>query len=111
MTFDVRDSARRRGDRSKDYWVQVAVRLESRLETSDGRAVSEYRVNLGVACEPEQIKDVVLSAITDGNIIWKDTEWRALDREDIVDESIRGRTNFQMERGVWYRSGRILLAE
>lgn len=103
--------ARNGRDRAESYWVEVAVRLDSPLEIAGGGVVREYRVNLGVLCEADQLKDVVVGAIDDGNIIWSETQWRLVDRESIEDESIRARTNFHIQRGVWYRSGRILLAE
>lgn len=99
------------GDRAESYWVEVAVRLDSPLEIACGGVVREYRVNLGVLCQAHQLKEVVFSAIDDGNIIWSDTQWRLLDRESIEDDTIRARTDFGAERGVWYRSGRMLLAE
>ena len=99
------------GDRAQSYWVEVTVTLDSPLEVVGGGVVRKYRVNLGVVCVADQLKEVVFSAIDDGNIIWSETRWRLVDRESIDDESIRARTNFGSQRGVWYRSGRILLAE
>lgn len=95
----------------ESYWVQVAVRLELPLETSDGDVVTEYAVNLGIVCKPGELKDAVVSAIDDGNVIWSETEWRLFKREAITDEAIRRRTDLAVEHGVWYRSGRILLSE
>lgn len=98
-------------DQAESYWVEVAVRLDSPLEIGGGGVVREYRVNLGVLCKTDQLKDVIFRAIDDGNVIWGQTQWRPVDRESIENESIRARTDFGVQRGVWYRSGRILLAE
>lgn len=95
----------------KTFWVRVTVRLESPLRTRDGEVVREYGVNLGVACRPEEVRDVVTGAIDDGNVVWSDTEWYPIERDAISEESIRKRINFSVEHGVWYRSGRILVAE
>jgi len=103
--------ARNGADLAESYWVEVSVRLDSPLDIAGGGIVREYRVNLGVLCEADHLKEVLFGAINDGNIIWSDTRWRLVDREAIEDESIRARTDFSVQRGVWYRSGRILLAE
>lgn len=103
--------ARNGGEPVESYWVEVSVRLDSPLEMASAGVVREYRVNLGVLCQAGQLKEVLSGVIYDGNIIWSDTRWRPVGRESIEDKSIRARTDFSVQRGVWYRSGRILLAE
>lgn len=109
LMSDTRNSSETRAQES--YWVRATVRLESPLRTRDGEVVREYGLNLGVACKPEEVTDVVMAAIVDGNVVWSDTEWYPVERDAITDPSIRKQINFGVERGVWYRSGRILVAE
>lgn len=95
----------------KSYWAQVLVRLDTPLRTPDGYLLKEYLVNLGVTCEPAKVHDVLSSSIDNGTVVWAETNWRLLDRHAIDDEIIRSRIDFAMKHGVWYRNGRIFVAE
>lgn len=99
------------GDRASSYWAEVFVMLDAPILTDDGEIVRCYAVNLGIVCRPSQVREVIMDAISDGNIVWPKTTWRIFDRDAISDAIIKRRTDFELRHGVWYRSGKILLEE
>lgn len=60
----------------QDYLVTVCVRLaqpEPIADSSDS-AVGYFRV-FGIRCAPDEVRNVVMDAVPDGDVVWDDSEW------------------------------------
>ncbi len=88
------------------YWARVHVTLESSstvMRTGD-TFVSYFR-NFGIACGPSELKRILASLVTDGEIEWSDTTWEQIDLTTL-ERHIQKTIEPVPSVGVWYASGR-----
>lgn len=96
-----------------DYWATVHVRLHVPIQDIDdpeGTPIRGYYRVLGVRAEPNRIRDLLTSAVSDGAIDWRDSECRVVDPETL-DQTIQRQVQPVAGEGVWYRSGHIFYAD
>jgi hypothetical protein len=88
----------------RDYWVTVEVRLEPPLAQRGGPpAVGYFRV-FGLRATPDALRDMIRGCVTDGTIIWEETEFHVVDVLK-VDRRITKTLWKPFGAGPWHESG------
>lgn len=90
----------------KTHWIMACVELPDTNE-EDG-AIAGYFRNFGVTAASEgEACELVETEIDDGEISWPESKI-SVDVVTRLSPEILSRSGDWTERGVWYRSGRIL---
>lgn len=93
-----------------DYMVTVHVRLaKAMVGRGDVKIAGYYRV-LGLRTTPGALSALIESCVTDGTIIWDDTETRIIDVVQ-ADRRITKPLRSTFGAGVWHESGRVFYPE
>ena len=89
------------------YWTTVHVVLEAPLPVSGSSecAVAYYR-HFGLACSALELKQLISSLVTDGEVDWEKTSYEPVDPRKL-DRETRKRIEPTEGAGVWFSSGRV----
>jgi hypothetical protein len=97
----------------EDLWVTVHVHFRHPLNDADdpGQPPAEgYYQVLGLRIPTGSLRSSLPNVVTDGEIGWPDTEWRAVDPATLKADLRKQITSPQSD-GIWFRSGRVVYAE
>src|SRR3954447_20498680 len=74
-----------------DYWATIHVRLHSPIHDVDdptGIPTQGYYQVFGLRAAPHRVRELLMSAVSDGAIDWRDSECRVVDPETL-DQTIQ----------------------
>jgi len=94
----------------KTHWIMACVELHDEIppEDDENRPIAGYFGNFGVtAASEEEACELVEAEIEDGEISWPESKI-SVDVVTRLSPEILSRSGDWTERGIWYRSGRIL---
>lgn len=97
----------------RTYWVTACVELHTEIppdptDPDDQDPLVGYVRNFGVTSASEvEARDLVTSDVTDGDITWSQSAITA-DMVGRLTPIIVTKSGDWTERGIWYRSGRML---
>jgi hypothetical protein len=89
--------------------VKFAVPLQDVDDPTETPAQGYYR-NFGIRCPPSEVPTVLAGAVSDGGIVWSDTEWSLVDPETLHRDITKQISGISAD-GIWYRGGRVLYAD
>lgn len=98
----------------KTHWIMACVELHTEIppdpedEDGDKRLIAGYFRNFGVTAATEgEACELVEAEISDGEISWPESKI-SVDVVTRLSPEIISRSGDWTERGIWYRSGRVL---
>ncbi len=89
-----------------DYMVTVHVRLAEAQVGRDGATIGGYYRVLGLRSTPDARTAMIESCVTDGVILWDDSEARVIDVRE-ADRRITKPLRNPFGAGIWHQSGRV----